>query len=143
MITEKIKALVQYRLEQADESIKAASVLFQQGILRRSVNNSYYAMFYAVMALLAIKKKETSKHGGAIGLFDREFVKTDIFSKDFSRWLHRAFDLRQRCDYEAQFRVSHEDARISLDSAGKFVAEVKSVIAKTISPGNAHFKMGT
>ena len=129
MITDKVKALVQYRLEQADESIEAASLLFHQGILRRSVNNSYYAMFYAVMALLAIKKKETSKHGGAIGLFDREFVKTDIFSKDFSRWLHRAFDLRQRCDYEAQFRISKKDARITLDSAEKFVAEVKSVIA--------------
>ena len=130
MITEKVKALVQYRLEQADESIEAASVLFQKGILRRSVNNFYYAMFYAVMALLAIKKKETSKHGGAIGLFDREFVKTDIFSKDFSRWLHRAFDLRQRCDYEAQFNVSHEDARVILNSAEKFAAGVKSVISK-------------
>ena len=85
-------------LRQKDESIVAASLLYQKGILRRSVNSAYYAMFYAVMALLAIKKKETSKHGGAIGLFDREFVKKNIFSKDFSRWLHRAFDLRQRCD---------------------------------------------
>ena len=117
MTTEKIKALVQYRLEQADESIEAATILFHKDILRRSVNNAYYAMFYGVMALLAIKKKETSKHGGAIGLFDREFVKTDIFSKDFSRWIHRAFDLRQRCDYEAQFLVSHEDAREILNSA--------------------------
>ncbi len=132
MTTEKVKALVQYRLEQADESIEAASLLFQQGILRRSVNNSYYAMFYAVMALLAIKKKETSRHGGAIGLFDREFVKTDIFSKDFSRWLHRAFDLRQRCDYEAQFRVSLNETKTSLASAEKFVAEVKSVISKIL-----------
>lgn len=57
MTTEKVKALVQYRLEQADESIEAASILFHKGILRRSVNNAYYAMFYGVMALLAIKKK--------------------------------------------------------------------------------------
>lgn len=101
MISENVKALVQYRLEQADEAITAASLLFKQGILRRSVNSAYYAMFYAIMALLAIEKKETSRHGGAIGLFDREFVKKGIFSKDFSRWLHLAFDLRQRCDYEA------------------------------------------
>ena len=129
MTVEKIRALAQYRLEQADESIEAASLLLEQDLLRRSVNNSYYAMFYAVMALLAIKKKETSKHGGAIGLFDKEFVKTDIFPKDFSRWLHRAFDLRQRCDYEAQFRVSVGEAKNTLGSAKKFVAEVKAVIA--------------
>jgi uncharacterized protein (UPF0332 family) len=94
-------------------------------------------MFYAVMALLAIKMMETSKHGGAISLFDREFVKTGVFSKDFSRWLHRAFDLRQRCDYEAQFTISEEDARISLAAAEKFVTEVKSVIATMISQGES------
>jgi len=133
MISENVKALAGYRLEQADESIAAASLLFQQNILRRSVNSAYYAMFYAVIALLAIKMMETSKHGGAIGLFDREFVKTGVFSKDFSRWLHRAFDLRQRCDYEAQFTISKEDAQITLDAAEKFVAKVKSVIAAMIS----------
>jgi uncharacterized protein (UPF0332 family) len=90
-------------------------------------------MFYGVMALLAIKMMETSKHGGAIGLFDREYVKTGLFSKDFSRWLHRAFDLRQRCDYEAQFKVSGKDARITLDTAEKFVSKVKSVISTITS----------
>ena len=90
-------------------------------------------MFYAVMALLAIKKKETSRHGGAIGLFDREFVKKNIFSKDFSRWLHRAFDLRQRCDYEAQFNISPDETQATLETAEKFVAEVKSVITSMMS----------
>jgi uncharacterized protein (UPF0332 family) len=136
MISENIKALTRYRLEQADESIAAASLLLQQGILRRSVNNAYYAMFYAVIALLAIKMMETSKHGGAISLFDREFVKTGVFSRDFSRWLHQAFDLRQRCDYEAQFSISEEEARITLTAAEKFVAEVKSVIAAMNSQGD-------
>ena len=133
MITEKVKALVEYRLEQADESLSAASLLFQNGMLRRSVNSAYYAMFYTVMALLAIRKKETSRHGGAIGLFDREFVKKNIFSKNFSRWLHGAFDLRQRCDYEAQFDISLEDTQFTLDAAEKFVTEVKSVIAAMIN----------
>ena len=133
MITEKVKALVEYRLEQADESLSAASLLCQNGMLRRSVNSAYYAMFYTVMALLAIRKKETSRHGGAIGLFDREFVKKNIFSKNFSRWLHGAFDLRQRCDYEAQFDISLEDTQFTLDAAEKFVTEVKSVIAAMIN----------
>ena len=137
MISENVKALVQYRLEQANESIAAASLLFQQGILRRSVNSAYYAMFYAVMALLSIEKKETSRHGGVIGLFDREFVKTGIFSKDFSRWLHRAFDLRQRCDYEAQFKISVEDTQATLEAAEKFLAEVKSVIAEMVDRSEA------
>ena len=99
MMTENIQALVACRLEQADESIEAARTLLDKKLLRPSVNRAYYAMFYAVLALLARGKKETSKHSGVIALFDRDFVKQGIFKKDCSRWLHDAFDLRQRSDY--------------------------------------------
>jgi uncharacterized protein (UPF0332 family) len=45
-------------------------------------------MFYAVLALLALRKQETSKHTGVISLFDRDFVKPGVFSKELSQWLH-------------------------------------------------------
>ena len=128
MTTDNVKALVAYRLEQADESLEAASILLDQGLIRPSVNRAYYAMFYAVLALLAGRKKETSKHSGAISLFDREFVKTGIFPKDLSRWLHGAFDLRQRADYETQLQVSKEESIRILTEAREFVAEVKAKI---------------
>lgn len=128
MTTENVKALVAYRLEQADESLEAARILLDQGLTRPSVNRSYYAMFYAVLGLLAIRKQETSKHSGAISLFDREFVKTGIFPKELSRWLHDAFDLRQRMDYETQIQVSKEESGRTLKEAGEFVAEVKAKI---------------
>jgi len=56
MSIDNIKALMTYRLEQADESLKAAELLLQGKLLRPSVNRAYYAMFYAVLALLASKK---------------------------------------------------------------------------------------
>lgn len=99
MISENVKALSLYRLEQAQESLAASKVLLDQDLIRPSVNRSYYAMFYAVLALLAARKEETSKHSGPIALFDKEFVKSGVFQKEFSRWLHDAFDLRQRSDY--------------------------------------------
>ncbi len=128
MITPNIKALVEYRLEQADESLEAARILMEKMMLRPAVNRSYYAMFYAVLSLLAIEKKETSKHSGAVSLFDKEFVKRGIFAKDLSRWLHEAFDLRQISDYSAQSSISLEDAQLSFDHAKAFVEEVKSVL---------------
>ena len=38
MTTENIKALMTYRLEQADESLEAASTLLEKELLRPSVN---------------------------------------------------------------------------------------------------------
>ena len=126
MMNSKIKALVSYRFEQVDESLDAARILLEQNLTRSSVNRSYYAMFYAVLALLVTRKQETSKHSGAISLFDKEFVKTGMFKIEFSRWLHDAFDLRQRSDYVAQVQVSKGEASQMLAQAKAFVAGVKS-----------------
>ena len=120
MMTENVQALVTYRLEQADESLEAARTLLDKELIRPSVNRAYYAMFYAVLALLARGKKETSKHSGAIALFDR----------DYSRWLHDAFDLRQRSDYVAEYHASPEDAELTLKNGETFVDEVKKVLSK-------------
>ena len=120
------QSLVNYRVEQADESLESARLLLDNDKLRPSVNRSYYAMFYSVLALLAVKGSATSKHTGVISAFDRDFVKEDLFDKEFSRWLHESFDLRQRSDYRELFVVSRERAETTLANAVKFVAEVRS-----------------
>jgi len=130
MINSNIQSLVTYRLEQADESLKAARILLEKGLARPSVNRAYYSMFYAVLALLATRKQETSRHSGAISIFDKEFVKHGTFSKDLSRWLHNAFDLRQRSDYAIEVQVATEKAEEILEHAGSFVSEIKASLAK-------------
>lgn len=42
---ENIKALVEYRLAQADESLNASKVLIEKDLFRPCVNRAYYAMF--------------------------------------------------------------------------------------------------
>ncbi len=127
-----LKALVEYRLEQADEALKAARTLFKEELLGSAVNRAYYAMFYSVLALLALEKKETSKHSGAISLFDKDYVKTGVFPKQFSRWLHQAFDLRQRSDYTVKYTLSREEAEQVINQALAFVAQVKEVLKDKI-----------
>ena len=122
---EERKALIEYRLEQADESLDSAQILFEHKKYRPSVSRSYYAMFYAVQALLIRKKIVTSKHSGAIAVFNREFIKNNIFNKEFSRWVQDAFDLRQRADYREMFTVTSERAKAVLQNARFFLEEIK------------------
>lgn len=131
-MTENIKALVRYRMQQADEALEAAKILLDKSFERQTLNRAYYAMFYAVLALLSTRKMETSKHTGAIALFDKEFIRKGIFTSDFSRWLHKAFDLRQEADYKADCQVTKESAIISLENAEIFIKEVKAVLAGMI-----------
>lgn len=89
---------------------------------RRSVmNRLYYAMFYAVLALLQEKEMGTSKHSAAIALFDREYVKTGTFSKEMSKVLHRAFELRQKGDYMEEAEVTVDDVAVIKSAAEQFV----------------------
>jgi len=124
MTPENLGALVHYRLEQAQEALRDAQLLLGEGSPRAAVNRSYYAMFYAVLALLASRQEETSKHSGVIALFNRLYVKNGRFSKNFSKWLRRGFDLRTRCDYAPMVAVSAEEAAELMSHAVEFVARV-------------------
>lgn len=76
MTSDRLEALIAYRLEQARESLDEAEMMRVGGHLRATVNRAYYAMFYALQGLLINGGFSTSRHSGAISLFDREFVKT-------------------------------------------------------------------
>jgi uncharacterized protein (UPF0332 family) len=134
MSSDNIQALVRARLEQADDALNAARILLEQHSGRAAVNRAYYAMFYAVLALLALRKQETSRHTGAISLFDREFVKPGVFSKGLSQWLHHAFRQRLAADYAPVWTVSNEEARQTFDEARAFVARVREHLAQELNP---------
>ena len=120
-----VAVLVRYRLEQARVALDDAGYLIDGGRSPQSVvNRSYYAMFYAVLALLQKTGKVPSKHSGAISLFDVEFVKKNVFSKALSKSLHRAFEQRQAFDYKIIERLSEKKAREISQQAVEFVDAV-------------------
>jgi len=117
-----VRRLVRYRLEQAYEAIEDARLLLDSERSSISiVNRAYYAMFYAVLALLQTIGKVPHKHAGAIALFDSEFVKNGPFSKEMSKDLHRTFQLRQTTDYQVAPRTGREEAAGVLEKATTFV----------------------
>ena len=92
-------ALINYRLDRARESLKAAHLMFENALYIPAINRIYYSMFYAVQALLILRESTFSKHGQVKGFFNREFVKTGIFPKEFGRLFNAAFEYRQKFDY--------------------------------------------
>ena len=124
--------LVAYRLSEAQETLREAELLLEGSAFRGSVNRSYYAMFYAVLGLLATRGLGTSKHSGVMGLFDREFVKTGLFPKELSRSLHRAFDERQVSDYGEMLEPDQELAIGLLKRAQVFVSEIEVHLVEVV-----------
>lgn len=90
-----------------------------------SINRSYYAIFNAIRALLALMRLDSQKHSGVISLFDQYFVKTKICDKQFSQIVHTAFEVRQVSDYEDFNIPTLEQAQLQLDNARKLVQDVE------------------
>ena len=66
------KALIQYRMERAHESLNDARLMLaQKGSNASIVNRAYYAMFYAALALLITIDKGSSKHQGVIAFLSQ------------------------------------------------------------------------
>ena len=129
MNPEQLDALLQYRLQQAHETLREATILLNESALRGAVNRAYYAMFYALLALLATKQLGTSKHSGALALFDREFVKTGVFPRELSRALRLAFNLRQTHDYGEMLEVDQQTAETTLTEARVFVEAIETYLS--------------
>lgn len=56
--------MVRYRYNQAYETLQEAEILLAQKAWRGTVNRAYYAMFYAVLAVLTTRQLSASKHTG-------------------------------------------------------------------------------
>ncbi|MCD8158718.1 MAG: HEPN domain-containing protein [Clostridiales bacterium] len=86
MKEEEKKILSDYRLESADERLHSSKVLLEDGSYKDSIGRSYYAIFTAVRALIALDGKDFSKHSSVISCFQREYVKTGEIDPKYSKY---------------------------------------------------------
>ena len=137
MIEERLRDLIKLRMRQAEETLREARILLGEQANRGAVNRAYYAMFYAVLALLATKGLGSSKHSGVIALFDREFVKPGDLPRELSRSLHLAFEHRQQADYGELTQLDPSVAPKAIEDSETFVRVVEAhVKSKGFLPAN-------
>jgi uncharacterized protein (UPF0332 family) len=103
-----LQDLINYRLNQAHETLGDAKLLAKAKRWNPCVNRLYYACFYAVSALLAKNDMSSGKHTGVRSFFNLNFVKTGKIPKDVAEIYNDLFDRRQEGDY-ADFVVFRED----------------------------------
>ena len=120
--------LVGYRLDSAKERLNSAKILLEAEQYKDSIGRSYYAIFTAVRAVLARDEVDFSKHAGVISYFQREYIKTGIFEKKFSKYLQEAFQIRNNCDYDDFYIVVKDDAVEQLSRAEEYYNAVKKYL---------------
>lgn len=120
--------LANYRIEKAKEHLKSADKLFQEKLFRDSISRSYYAIFSAARAILALKKLDSRKHSGIVSLFNQNFVKTGILDIKLSKIIKEAKSYREDVDYEDFLIITEEEAQKQLENASNFINETERKI---------------
>lgn len=120
--------LSSYRLNMSEEKLRSARILLDAGQYKDSIGRSYYAIFSALRAVLAKDKVDFSKHAGVISYFQKEYLKTELFDKKYSKYILSAFQIRNNCDYDDFFIVSKEEAIEQYEHAYELYEAVKKFL---------------
>ena len=120
--------LAKYRLGEAMRCLEAAKLSLEHGDYKTSANRSYYCIFHAMRAVLAIDGFDSKKHSGIISEFRKDYIKTGVFDKNYSKIIDSAFDLRGSSDYDDFYIAAKEDVLAQLNDAYDFFNSVKDFL---------------
>ena len=95
---------VRLYINNAHEMLEVAA-LNLTGDFGSAVNRAYYAISYAVNALLVTHELARSKHSGVIAAFRERFVKTGLIEAEYSDIYGRVMENRHVSDYEIEVPV--------------------------------------
>jgi len=111
-------------LKKSESALQAAESLLKQDLLSDSVSRAYYAMFYAVKALLSQDGISVNKHSAAISAFGKSYAKTGKLPNELHKQIINAFEERDKADYDVLWEITEDLAHKRINEARSFVDEV-------------------
>jgi len=116
---------MKHRIVQAHECLDCAEREMKADSYLNAVNRSYYCVFHAMRAVLAIDEFDSKKHSGVISYFRQNYIKTGKFSAKFSKIIGDAFRIRNDSDYEDFYIISKQEVLEQIENAGQFLKAVE------------------
>lgn len=135
MHSEVEKDLSKYRLEKAKEMLDEADVLFVSKHYKGSNNRAYYSILHSMRAVLALDKYDSKKHSGIIAEFQRRYIKTGIFEREYSKIIMASSEIRNASDYDDYFIASREETQVQIENAKQFYHRVDAYIQMKLNEG--------
>jgi uncharacterized protein len=119
---------IRYWWGKAEQSLSAAYREAGAGDYSLAVNRAYYALFYAVSALLLEEGHTFKKHSGVRAAFNRAFVKPGRLSKANGELYNRLYRDRQKGDYVAFAEFDRVYVEKELQGCEVFLRKVRSLL---------------
>jgi len=101
-------------MKKAMDNLEVAKQLHNQSHYNDAASKSYYAVFHSLQAILLTKGLSFSKHSAVLSAFNKEFIYSGVFGKDFYNKIIRLFKDRQIGDYEYEIGIDRESSEADI-----------------------------
>jgi uncharacterized protein (UPF0332 family) len=122
--------LVKYRISRADETIKEAMLLTNEGYYNAAINRLYYACFYAVQALLVKNGISSASHAGVKTMLSLNFVSKGLLDVEYGKTFSRLFEIRHSGDYDDFAYCDQSMTDEYTPKAVDFINQIKELLYK-------------
>lgn len=116
--------LSRYRMRKAQEMLASAKRDIAAEDYASANNRAYYAIFHAMRAVLALDGEDYKKHSAVISRFTLNYLKPEIFTREYGKLISNASLIRNRSDYEDFYICSVADTNALFSGAESFCDEV-------------------
>ena len=123
-----VKDLVLYRVQTAKDDLSSARILLRAGEYKGANNRAYYAIFYAIRAVLAIEEVDFKRHKDVLAYFNKEYVNKEKFPKKIGRKISQAQRIREDSDYDDDYEPSFEKTEQQINTAQELIDLVEEYI---------------
>ncbi|MEW6377989.1 MAG: HEPN domain-containing protein [bacterium] len=130
MTEENQKINIREEVERADQTIKAARLLYENGFFNDAISRLYYFLLYYIRALLLTKGLEPKSHEGALRLFSLHFVRTGFFKTESSHIFSKMMKYREEADYNPSYLFTKEDFITFSKESEELTARIRDYLKK-------------
>ncbi len=100
---------IREEIERASQTMRAATLLFDNNLINDAVSRLYYFLLYNIRALLLSKGLEPKSHEGALRLFALHFIKERLFEPKDSHVFSKLMKYREEADYNPSYVFTKDD----------------------------------
>ena len=124
------KDLSNHRMNQAEQCLKDAKLLFENAGYKSAANRAYYCTFHSMRSLLALDRVDFKSHKAVMSHFREKYIKTSIFDVKLSRTLTDLHVIRSGSDYDDNYDIDKNELEQHIVNAEEFLKEIKEYLER-------------
>lgn len=122
---------IRAELARAEKSLKAAGVLFEEGLFEDALSRAYYVILHAARAALLAEGVRVQSHKAVRRLFGQHLIKAGKLDPRYATILAEEQDDRYLADYDVIFIPEKERVEKRVADASQFMETIKAFLKQT------------